>query len=427
MLTLQITQTAQAVQLVQEPQARPGLTLVAHAGGSVEGYAGSNSLEALRNSAALGFRYIELDMLPTTDGHIVMTHDWGHIFNRVPKAGTQALSYEEFMNRRVFNIFTPLDLSGLIQFLDEHEHVRIITDTKTSNYAALRAIASYYPYHKHRFIPQAYAFADIEYIRGLGFEDVILTAYMMPYHQKMRPAEIAAHSIEQGVWGVTIPDELVTPEYAAQLNLDRLRVFVHTIDSPERAAELLDMGFAGIYTGFLTYDQASGELVSSFAGLDARMSEIRSRISALNRNPQHRAIIASSIFYRLDHPVYVHNGQITAVKSNSVAAPFASHLTGELYLPVHHFYRYTAGHNWDRPTMTLNLTISGTTTQIRPGDGHELVLYRDMIYLPASTITSLFPFELVRDGSYAALVPNRLASQHPDILRIAAEIFRQGQ
>jgi glycerophosphoryl diester phosphodiesterase len=50
-----------------------GVTVVAHRG-MAAGYP-ENTIAALRHSVALGFPTIEIDLRPTADGHIVITHD----------------------------------------------------------------------------------------------------------------------------------------------------------------------------------------------------------------------------------------------------------------------------------------------------------------------------------------------------------------
>jgi len=400
------------------------LVLVAHAGGAVEGYAGSNSLEAMRESAALGFRYIELDMLTSSCERIVLTHDWHHYFNRVPKGGVLPVTHAEFMARPIFDRFTPVDLSGLIEFLEEHPDVRIITDTKDTAYAALHAIVAEYPEFIGRFVVQVYAFEDVAYVRGLGFEDVLLTVYMMPYHLTMRAAEIAAFAAEQGLWGVVVPDEIVTEDYAYRLRLGEVRGFVHTIDTPERAALLQGMGFTGIYTGFLTYD-AEGELVSRFAGHGARLQDLRMRSISIGRDPVQRAVLSGAVLYRAGEPVYMHKGRPTEVSSDLAAAPFISSVTGEMYIPAHHFNRYMTGREWDRAQMRLSMTVGGTRAEVRAADAYELVMYRDMVYVPISTIARIFGYQVVADGGYAVLVPNGHTWTQAEVLGAARSLFRQ--
>lgn len=50
-----------------------GPLAIAHRGGA--GLAGENTIEAFRRSHALGFRYLEMDLRLTSDGHVVVFHD----------------------------------------------------------------------------------------------------------------------------------------------------------------------------------------------------------------------------------------------------------------------------------------------------------------------------------------------------------------
>ena len=49
---------------------------IAHAGGGFKDITYSNSKESVIKSIEKGFKYIELDLLETSDGFIVAAHDW---------------------------------------------------------------------------------------------------------------------------------------------------------------------------------------------------------------------------------------------------------------------------------------------------------------------------------------------------------------
>lgn len=51
---------------------------IAHAGGGVENYTYTNSLESLNSSYEQGFRFFELDLEEGKHGEILATHDWTH-------------------------------------------------------------------------------------------------------------------------------------------------------------------------------------------------------------------------------------------------------------------------------------------------------------------------------------------------------------
>lgn len=79
---------------------RCGVEYIAHAGGCIDGYLYTNSLEAVQQSLTFGVRNIELDLCLTNDNQIVAAHDWGY-YNYLTGYGsddTTALSLTEFQS-----------------------------------------------------------------------------------------------------------------------------------------------------------------------------------------------------------------------------------------------------------------------------------------------------------------------------------------
>ncbi|MDR3277547.1 MAG: hypothetical protein LBT12_02145 [Oscillospiraceae bacterium] len=227
--------------------------IVAHAGGIVDGTAGTNSVEALYASAARGRTLIEVDLLQTTDGKFVLAHDWEYMSGRVPRAENAPVSQEVFAQYRIFGKFTAATIESLIDFLGEYPEVEIVTDTKYRDYTALSYIASRYQDYGHRFIPQVYRLEDYGAVRALGYERVIVTLYAMTFEAKKDASAVAEQAAALGVYAVTLPDELLElgDGYPDELNRRAVRFFVHTVNSAERAAELSAMGAAGVYSDSL--------------------------------------------------------------------------------------------------------------------------------------------------------------------------------
>ena len=77
--------------------------LIAHAGGTIDGISGTNSLEAVENSRDQQFSFFELDLLISKDNRIVAAHDWKHfleITGFVGKKGA-ALRQAEFVKQKI--------------------------------------------------------------------------------------------------------------------------------------------------------------------------------------------------------------------------------------------------------------------------------------------------------------------------------------
>ena len=62
--------------LLSSLTATPIQPLIIHAGGRIDGVTGTNSLEALEETYAVGGRAIEIDFDWTSDGHQVCIHDF---------------------------------------------------------------------------------------------------------------------------------------------------------------------------------------------------------------------------------------------------------------------------------------------------------------------------------------------------------------
>jgi len=403
------------------PEPRSGLALIAHAAAAIEGWQGSNALEAMENAVDLGFRYIELDMLYTTDGEIVLNHNWYHISNRIPGVENGIMSHAEFMSHRIFGQFTPVDLDGLIDFLRDNPGPRIITDTKATDYAALYAIARDFPEYMHRFIPQAYDFADVARIRALGFEDIILTIYLMEIEGR-NPGAIHQFAVEEGLYAVAMPESWAIPAFVAYLDMNEMRYIAHTIDSAEKAAVLYDMGFYGIYTGFLTYGDDGG-LVTMHPPVWSHAERARANMQELG--DYQLGLLDAAIFYKISSPIYVHDGEIAPIWAYYLmSAPFESPLTGLTYLTARHFDRYTEEFEWQHEPRSLRVVIDGQTHYIRGAD-YELFIYRDMLFISEDVLRDVFGFEVLRDGDFIVVVKEDVDASYEDFFEIAEEIFAE--
>jgi len=419
-----------------EPPEERRLELVAHAGGVVGGYVYSNTLEALQNSVARGYRLIELDFMPTTDGRIVLTHVWHYMTTRVPGAYDHIVSYDVFMSYRLYNRYTPMNLEMLIDFLDEHPDIRVITDTKDGYdaYTALYVIAEQFPGHIHRFIAQAYRFEHVNRIRALGFEDVIVTLYMYPPAFFDDPAEIARLAQEHDVYAITISEYGVDHAYAALLDVENVRFFANTVNNPYRAQELFEMGFFGIYTNFLVPED--GPVPTSWGlapYIEGQISRLAENLAAFDAEEE--AILAEALFYRLDTHVYVryseplplsHSGATVRFPlfDSGIIAPFAMHDTGVIYLPLGHLLSDDQSYAWERPERfhpNPPVSLTGPSGEYTLPDG--FLFYRSRIFLSEAAILEHFPVQLIRLGDYLVVFPEFAVWEEVVLLDIARRLF----
>lgn len=153
---------------------------IAHAGGSVYRYMYSNSLEAVRNTLAHGFDFMELDLSVTSDGELVAWHDWQFEW-------TEAPTHDEFMARKIYGLFTPIDFPRMDSILTANPQLTLVTD-KISDPAVIdRWLGKY----KDRMWVECFSDADYFALQEKGYH---VLASCVPPLKTDTPAVIRSYA-----------------------------------------------------------------------------------------------------------------------------------------------------------------------------------------------------------------------------------------
>lgn len=94
----------------------------------------SNSLEALLNSIANGYKFIELDLVVTTDHKIIAAHDWSYFRKSTDAVGANTtyedlpLSHIDAMSRKIYQHLTVLDGAKIREIFLQHPNLYLVTD-----------------------------------------------------------------------------------------------------------------------------------------------------------------------------------------------------------------------------------------------------------------------------------------------------------
>lgn len=222
-----------------------GTEYILHAGGATPaGEAGSNSLEALEWSYALGCRVMELDFCWTGDGELACVHDWAQSYSWM-----QPLTMAEFESVRSSTYgYTSMTLDTLAEWMETRPDAVIVTDIKENNLAGAALIAARYPALKDRFVVQIYHMEEYEPVAELGFAQ-ILTVYQMTWTEKTDAAGLVAFAQTHPLAGLTFPAELADREgYVEALLEAGVPLFVHTVNDKSEQAAFFSLGITGVYT-----------------------------------------------------------------------------------------------------------------------------------------------------------------------------------
>lgn len=104
---------------------------IAHAGGAIEGFTYTNSLEALDLSYSKGCKLFELDIEETSDEKLVAVHDWKYcktITNYSGSIDDTPLTEEQFLSLKIHEKFTPLNMEKINEWFAKHEDAILVTD-----------------------------------------------------------------------------------------------------------------------------------------------------------------------------------------------------------------------------------------------------------------------------------------------------------
>ena len=167
---------------------------IAH-GGGIQNFIYTNSKEAVYDSLAKGFKFIELDLIATDDGHVLGAHD-RNLFARLTKTSPDVPLTEQFVKSlKIRGKYTPLTGSDVYQIMIKHPEMTLVVD-KMTNYRLLMKeiplpdriivecfsprgmLEAYQAGFKH----VAYSVAvpsQLEYARARGFKMLVVSDTLM--------------------------------------------------------------------------------------------------------------------------------------------------------------------------------------------------------------------------------------------------------
>lgn len=232
----------------QTPRVIEKPRLIAHAGGGLGRITYSNALQALNINYERGHRFFEIDFSWTSDGHLVLLHDWQKIYQELFIDASGRLPLEDFLNARMRGGLTQLSLEGLLQWIKGHPDAYVVTDVKSDNVRALAHIRAQDPRLLLWFIPQIYSFDEYTPVAKLGYVNIILTLYSSPASD----AQVVQFATNHPLFAITMPvARALRTNLAKDLRKMNVVVYAHTVNDGRMVPRLRKRGVYGIYTDFL--------------------------------------------------------------------------------------------------------------------------------------------------------------------------------
>ena len=102
--------------------------LIAHAGGAVDNNIYTNSREAIERSIKSGRKYIEIDLIKTSDGEYVAGHDWELVNKMTGRKGDKPLSKQEFLSSKLHGKYTPMSIDDIAELFEKYPDWIMLVD-----------------------------------------------------------------------------------------------------------------------------------------------------------------------------------------------------------------------------------------------------------------------------------------------------------
>ncbi|MBR6541986.1 MAG: hypothetical protein IKT73_02140 [Anaerotignum sp.] len=248
-----------AAQPVLAADWQSGNRLIAHAFGEVDNKIETNSKEAFINAWENGFRVVEGDFTYTSDGVLVLRHDFekdgSYARLDIPTDSDKVMDSQTFVNSPIIFEQTPLRAADLLYLMAEYPDMYLVTDTKDTDKATVqrqfRDIVNIaknigHPEVLDRIIPQLYNKGMIDWIREIHpFENWIFTLYL---YNNPNYDDIAEFCKAKGIQTVTLHIDRATAVNVGKLKARGLKVYAHTTNRYLTMKNLLAVGVDGIYT-----------------------------------------------------------------------------------------------------------------------------------------------------------------------------------
>lgn len=253
--------------------------VVCHALGQTrEGDAGTNSKEALEYNYAMGQRVFEADISIASDGVAVLRHDWDFDLGQAEKFGwteeaKRVPTSEEFLQAPIHGKYTPMALLDLYGAMAQRKDMYVIIDPKynpdvRSQFTILVNTALHNGYEDvlDRVIVQLYyeeMYAEVEAV--YHFDHYLYTLYYIGYPD---PASTGTFCQKNDIPVVVMPYTWITPAICQDMQKYSLRLYGHTVNTPEDAQHMASLCVDGIYSDHFLPKQMEEWLLQINQGKD---------------------------------------------------------------------------------------------------------------------------------------------------------------
>ena len=245
---------------------KTGQYMISHAMGGVDGHNYTNCLEGFLENYAEGHRIFEVDLEYTSDGRIVLCHDWNRKLYTGQKVGSKP-TFNEFMGAKIYDKYTPLSIDDLLLLMNQYPDVTIITDSKYDDIATVKrqfntivdtARALDVEGVLDQFVVEIYNKEMLDVVRDIyPFKNYVFTLYkyFKKAPSKSQLKNVAAFCQNNGVATIAMSTKWwkssMVKTYISVLKSYDIDIALFSTSSKSDARKYLKDGVTALFTDFL--------------------------------------------------------------------------------------------------------------------------------------------------------------------------------
>lgn len=250
--------------------------VIGHGGGGIDGRTYTNSLEAWNYAYSRGNRVMDADLTFTTDGEIVLLHNWhdnleqtsvsmlgsetymdknGHI--QYLQKGNSRIDFETFMKRKIYRLYTPMSCETMLQYMQIHPDLYVAADMKDDviksyRYIVEKAKEMHVDSVLNRIIVNVYDFSKYDEVMEIyPFRNITARQH---YVHPNNYYELAESCLKHNVHVVNVSACYAEDEGIKLLQSKGIHVIIAVVDYISDMQEFRKLGFTGCVSNFLYED-----------------------------------------------------------------------------------------------------------------------------------------------------------------------------
>jgi len=246
------------------------IPVVAHACGQIGGRTGTNSKEALEQTALNGYHMIEVDFSLTSDGELVLLHGWDDDTLEGLEIGESGNDrsvpdLETFLNTKICRKYTSMTAKDLVLWMKAHPDIYIMTDVKAldeqslkKQFQRLAELCDYESKLLNQFVIQVYNVESYDCIMDVyEFNNVLYATYPFATDDIEYWKKVASDCEQRNILVVSVPRQYVSTRkhpvlpYVNILKDSGLLVCTHTINTITEMERMINAGADMIVSDYL--------------------------------------------------------------------------------------------------------------------------------------------------------------------------------